>query len=193
MLPATVSVAAADTTRFFAYGRTTAGDSVPVQVAYTSTGGVIAGSGLYTAGGSAGTFRVIATSAAGLADTSEVIVSTAAVAAVTLLPDLAASRPGQVTRFVASVSNTLGAVVPEPVTYDATCGTVTSAGVFTAPLSASDPCLVTASAGEKADTTEVVLLINSSNLGVPFGIYDLWASNTTTQTSGVAAYTSGHD
>ena len=193
LVPATVSVAAADTTRFFAYGRTTTGDSVPVQVAYTSTGGVIAGSGLYTAGESAGTYRVIATRAAGLADTSEVIVTAAPVGAVTLAPDIAASRPGQVTRFVATVTNALGVIVPEPVTYDASCGTVTSAGVFTAPLSGSDPCLVTVSAGEKADTTEVVLLIDSSNLGVPFGIYDLWASNTMTRTSGVAPYTLSHD
>jgi hypothetical protein len=193
LVPATASVTAGETIQFEAYGRTGAGDSVPVPVTYTATGGTIAGNGLYTPGGAAGIYRVVATSAAGIADTSEVTVAEAPIARVTLLPDIAASRPGQTTKFVATVWNTAGDSVPEPATYETTCGTITGAGVFTAPLNGTGACLVTASVDGKADTTEVVLLTNSPDRGVPFGIYDLWASGTTTRTSGVAAYTSSHD
>jgi hypothetical protein len=188
LVPENAAVTAGEMVEFAAYGRTDAGDSVAVSVAYTATGGTIAADGKYTAGGAAGTYRVIAANAAGIADTSEVVISAAPIAQVVLLPDIAASRPGETSRFATSVRNTLGQSVPEPVTYEATCGAVTSAGVFTAPLGESGPCRVTASSGEKADTTEVVLLTNTLGQGIPFGLHTLWASATTTQSSGVAAY-----
>ena len=190
LVPATASVTAGETVQFEAYGRTSAGDSVPVTASYTATGGTIAGNGLYAPGGAAGTFRVIATTA-GIADTSEVTVASAPIARVTLLPDIAASRPGESTKFVATVWNTAGGSVPEPVTYETTCGTISGAGVFTAPPNGSGSCFVTASADGKAATTEVVPL--DPDRGVPFGISDLWTSGTTTRTSGVAAFSSSND
>lgn len=193
LVPENVAVTAGETVEFAAYGRSDAGDSVAVSVAYTATGGTIAADGKYTAGGAAGTYRVIAASAAGIADTSEVVISAAPIAQVVLQPDIAASRPGETSRFAASVLNTLGQSVPEPVTYGATCGAVTSVGVFTAPQGESGPCLVTASAGEKADTTEVVLLTNTLGQGIPFGLHNLWTEATRTQSSGIAAYTASHD
>jgi plastocyanin len=193
LVPENAAVMAGETVEFAAYGRTDGGDSVAVSVAYTATGGTIAADGKYTAAGAAGTYQVIAASAAGIADTSEVVISAAPIARVVLLPDIAASRPGETSRFAASVLNTLGQGVPEPVTYEATCGAVTSAGVFTAPLGESGPCLVTASSGEKADTTEVVLLTNTLGQGIPFGLHDLWTTGTRTQSSGIAAYSASHD
>jgi hypothetical protein len=69
--PATVALATGTTRQFFAYGRNSVGDSVPVTVTYAATGGSISASGLYVAGASAGTYRVIASSGV-LADTSVV-------------------------------------------------------------------------------------------------------------------------
>ena len=77
-------------------------------------------------------------------------------------------------------------------TYAATCGTVTGTGVFTAPAGGLS-CLVTATSGDKADTTEVVPLTSSLDFGVPFGIYDVWTSGTTTKSTGIAAFSSSHD
>ena len=62
------------THQFAAYGRNTAGDSVVVPVSFHATGGTITSSGLFTAGGSSGTFRVIASSAA-MSDTAVVTVT----------------------------------------------------------------------------------------------------------------------
>jgi hypothetical protein len=73
-MPGSVSLASAATKQFSAYGRTTAGDSVAVNVVFTATGGTVTASGLYTAGPTAGSFRVIA-AAEGLADTSTVTVT----------------------------------------------------------------------------------------------------------------------
>jgi plastocyanin len=188
LVPEHATVTAGDIVQFAAYGRTDGGDSVAVTLAYTATGGTIAADGRYTAGGAAGTYRVVAASPAGIADTSEVVISAAPIAQVVLLPDIAASRPGETSRFAATVLNTVGQSVPEPVTYQATCGAVTSVGVFTAPQGGSGGCLLTASAGEKADTTEVVLLTNTLGQGIPFGLHSLWASATTTPSSGVAAF-----
>lgn len=164
LVPATASVDAGATIEFEAYGLTSAGDSVPAPVTYTATGGTIVTTGLYTAGGAGGSYRVVA-SAAGVADTADVIVAPAPIARVTLLPDVAASRAGETTRFVASVWTTLGDSVPHPVTYETTCGTVTGAGVFTAPLNDAGARRVAASVDGKSDTTEVHLLSLHGGMG----------------------------
>ncbi|HEY8259416.1 MAG TPA: hypothetical protein VIG08_17290 [Gemmatimonadales bacterium] len=193
LVPETATISSDETVDFDVYGRTTAGDSVGVTATYTATGGTVAGSGVYTPPATAGTYKVIATSG-GIADTSTVTVEVTApsIAKVTLLPAIAASRPGETTRFAATVFNNAGDSVPQPVTYDATCGTVTGTGVFTAPAGGQS-CLVTATSGEKADTTEVVPLTSSPDFGVPFGIYDVWTSGTTTKSTGIAAFSSSHD
>jgi hypothetical protein len=76
LVPATATLVTATTRQFTAYGRTTAGDSVAVSVVFTATGGTVTPQGLYTAGPTAGAFRVVASSGA-LADTSVVTVKTA--------------------------------------------------------------------------------------------------------------------
>jgi hypothetical protein len=69
--PGSVVLATRATHQFAAFGRNTTGDSVAVEVRFQATGGTITPTGLYTAGPSAGTFRVIATSSE-LADTAVV-------------------------------------------------------------------------------------------------------------------------
>jgi hypothetical protein len=69
--PATAAIATGSTRQFFAYGRNSVGDSVPVTVTYTASGGSISAGGLYTGGAAAGSYRVIAKAGA-LADTSVV-------------------------------------------------------------------------------------------------------------------------
>jgi len=76
LVPALVSVANGGTVQFQVYGRTTAGDSVGVQVTYSATGGIISSAGLYTAGSTAGVYQVIAKQTNGtLADTSGVTIT----------------------------------------------------------------------------------------------------------------------
>jgi hypothetical protein len=73
--PASVSLGAGASQLFRAYGRNSAGDSVPVTVTFAATGGTVTTGGLYTAGSTGGTFRLTAKEAAsGVADTSAVTV-----------------------------------------------------------------------------------------------------------------------
>ena len=67
--PTSVTLAPSSAQQFAAFGRTESGDSVAVKVTFKATGGTINESGLFTAGSTTGTFRVIAT-ARELADTS---------------------------------------------------------------------------------------------------------------------------
>jgi hypothetical protein len=69
--PATVFLATQAGHQFAAFGRTTEGDSVAIDVQFRATGGTITENGLYTAGTTSGTFRVIAASSE-LADTAVV-------------------------------------------------------------------------------------------------------------------------
>jgi hypothetical protein len=74
--PVSVSLTLGGSKQFHAYGRTSAGDSVAVAVAFSATGGTITSNGLYTAGQTTGTFKVIATSN-GLSDTAVVTLTSA--------------------------------------------------------------------------------------------------------------------
>ena len=73
--PASVSLAANATQQFTARARLSDGTTSDVVVRFTATGGTVTTSGLYTAGGTPGTYRVIATDSTGLADTAAVSVT----------------------------------------------------------------------------------------------------------------------
>jgi len=190
LVPATATVPAGGGVRFEAYGRTAGGDSVAVAVTYDATGGSIAGNGQYTAGPDEGTYRVVAAAAGGLEDTAQVVITAAPLGRVVLVPKIAASRPGETTRFVASVFDAAGNPLSDPVSYAASCGTVSGTGVFNAPQGEPGPCVVTATAGAVADTTEVVMLRSE---GIPLGINDLWSTATTTRTTGSAPLTASRE
>jgi hypothetical protein len=67
--PATVFLATGSSHLFGVFGRNSLGDSVAIDVTFLATGGTITPTGLYTAGQTTGTYKVIATSNQ-LADTA---------------------------------------------------------------------------------------------------------------------------
>ena len=74
--PAAVSLRTGGTQQFAAWGVRNTGDSVGVAVTYSATGGTITSGGLFTAGQTAGSFRVVARLTNGLlADTAAVTVT----------------------------------------------------------------------------------------------------------------------
>jgi hypothetical protein len=74
VMPATATLTPSATKQFTAFGRTVDGDSMAVAVTFTASGGSITSAGLYTAGSTVGTFRVIAKSGT-LADTSVISIT----------------------------------------------------------------------------------------------------------------------
>jgi hypothetical protein len=75
LTPTTASVPTGGTAQFSAVGRLANGGNETVDITWRATGGLISGSGLYTAGVVIGTFVVLATGPGGLADTSIVTVT----------------------------------------------------------------------------------------------------------------------
>lgn len=74
LVPASATLAPSTNRQFSAYGLLANGDSVSAEVVFTSTGGIVTSGGLFTAGATAGTYRIIAT--AGLvADTSAITIT----------------------------------------------------------------------------------------------------------------------
>jgi hypothetical protein len=74
LLPSAILLLSSTTRQFVVPGRAAPADSAGIRVAFSATGGTVTREGLYTAGSSAGAFRVIASSAV-LADTATVAVS----------------------------------------------------------------------------------------------------------------------
>ncbi len=79
LTPATVSLGVSKAQQFSATGRMSDGSTAAVSVTYAATGGTVSAAGLYTAGSTAGTFRVIAVQQGGTkADTSAITVTAGA-------------------------------------------------------------------------------------------------------------------
>jgi hypothetical protein len=75
LTPSSASLAPGGTQQFAASGVFSDGTTEPVSVTFNAAGGTITASGLYTAGSAAGSYRVVATSASGPADTSNVAIT----------------------------------------------------------------------------------------------------------------------
>jgi hypothetical protein len=108
--PDTAIVTAGTTRQFSASGRMSDGSTTAVSATFSATGGTISSSGLYTAGPTAGTYRVIAT-ANGLADTSTVTVQQAPVATVTITPSSASLAIGSSVQLQVTLRDAAGQVL----------------------------------------------------------------------------------
>src|SRR5437016_9525449 len=101
VVPASTSMVTGGTQQFAAYGRRSSGDSVPLSVVWSATGGTISSSGLYTVGATAGGY-VVTASADGLTGTATVTASSVPVASVGVSP---ASRSEEHTSELQSLTN----------------------------------------------------------------------------------------
>jgi hypothetical protein len=118
-------------------------------VNWSTSGGTVTTSGLYTAPRTAGTYTVTATS---VADTTKsasasVSVSQPGPVSISVTPTSADVQPAGQQQFIASVSGTSNTAV----TWAATGGTVTTSGLYTAPGTAGT---YTVTATSVADTTK---------------------------------------
>ncbi|HLJ48142.1 MAG TPA: hypothetical protein VKU01_19140 [Bryobacteraceae bacterium] len=132
--PAPISVAVSPTSASLQPGQTkqfsaTVTGTSNTAVTWTATGGTISTSGLFTAGSTAGSFTVTATSVADPTKSGSASVTiTAAPVSVTVSPTSASLQPGQTKQFSATVTGTSNTAV----TWTATGGTVSTTGLYTA-------------------------------------------------------------
>ena len=159
LVPSSVTLADGATTQFAAYGTLSNGDSIALGVSFDATGGTITAGGLYTAGPTAGDFRVIATEQGGtLADTAAVtvVLGTPVLARVVLVPSAVTLDAGATQRFAAYGTLSNGDSVAVSVSFSATGGTITTSGLYTAGQTPGDFRVVAAEpGGTLADTASV--------------------------------------
>lgn len=135
-----------------------------VTVSYTATGGTITNSGLFTAGQLAGTFMVIANCTCGRVDTASVSVSVPAqLTSLTISPKTVSLTEGATSQFAATANWSTGATTLPPLTYSSTGGTVSSAGIFTAPSTSGTYKVIVAHSGGTLSDTAIITVTASGN------------------------------
>ncbi|MEP6475029.1 MAG: hypothetical protein ABJC74_14990, partial [Gemmatimonadota bacterium] len=120
---------------FSVSGIQTDGSPVVPLVTYTTTGGTITASGLYTAPLVAGSYLVVVTDRSGrLADTAaaSVVLPTITLQSIKITPTGGSLVAGTTRQFAAAGLMTDGSTIVPDVTWTATGGTVSSSGLFTA-------------------------------------------------------------
>lgn len=110
MSPDTATINTGGTKQFSTVGKYSDSSTAAVTTTYSATGGTVSASGLYTAGSTAGTFRVIA-SASGFADTSTVTLVKVPVAQVIVTPNPDTIATGTVRQLTATTKDAGGNVL----------------------------------------------------------------------------------
>ncbi|MGE0352558.1 MAG: hypothetical protein AB7Q69_04895 [Gemmatimonadales bacterium] len=157
--PSATTIAPGGTRQFAADAFYSDSSMAPANVAWTATGGTIANDGTYTAGNTAGTFEVVATAIpAGPSDTAVVTIGTqaAVLQQVRLSPDSAQVAAGGQVSFQTRGRYSDGSQGPISVSYTVTAGSITPAGLYTAPQTAGTYRVIAREAASGlADTSRV--------------------------------------
>ncbi len=166
--PTPVIVITSTTKQFTAVANDQFGNAMAVQPTFTwtATGGTINAAGLYSAGATAGTFGVTATSGAISGSAVVTLQNPPVLTAIIVTPSSSTLAPGATQQFTAVANDQYGAaMVPQPAfTWSTTSGTISASGLFTTPAQGS--AVVTASAGAKSGTASV-LVAQSPTIGSP--------------------------
>ncbi|MBI4502574.1 MAG: Ig-like domain-containing protein [Gemmatimonadetes bacterium] len=162
LVPATASITTGGTLQFQSYGLSRSGDSVAVAPTYSATGGSITSTGLYTAGATVGTYRVIAVVGT-LADTSAVTIAAAppppGPATVEVTPSSATFDQNTTFQFRATVRDAAGnALTGQTVAWSsANTGVATVDGTGLARGVSPGSTTVTATSGGKSGSATVTV------------------------------------
>jgi uncharacterized protein YjdB len=163
LTPASVTLPAGGVQQFTARGVQNTGDTVAVSVRYTATGGAVTSGGLYTAGSTAGSYRVIAARAQGppLADTAAVTITSIPVASVAVSPASASVPVGQTVQLTATPTdangNPLTGRVMTWVSSAPAVATVSASGRVTAKAAGS--ATITATSEGKSGTAAITVTL----------------------------------
>ena len=164
LTPDSVQLDTGATQQFSANGKFSDSSTSAISVTYSATGGGISAGGLYTAGTTAGTFRVIAVATGGLADTSKVVIVAPTLVRVILTPDSAQVDTGHTQQFTSTGKFSDSSTAPVAVTYSATGGSISAGGLYTAGTTAGTfRVIAVKTGGTLADTSKVVVVANASS------------------------------
>lgn len=152
--PPSAQVGAGGTVSFSAVVTGTANTSVTWTVQEGAAGGSVTAVGTYTAPAGAGTFHVVATSQADSSKAAAATVTVTPTVAVAVSPRTVSVAVGGSQTFTATVTGTTNVAVAWSVQEATGCGSVTPAGVYTAPASPAT-CHVVATSNADATKSDV--------------------------------------
>jgi hypothetical protein len=135
--------------------------STNTAVIWTATGGTVSASGLYTAGAAAGSFAVTATSVADptkSASAAVAVTAAAPVVAVTVSPTTASVAVSATQQFTATVTGNANTAV----TWSATSGTVSAAGLYTAPAAAGSFVVTATSVADPTKSASATVTVTAA-------------------------------
>ena len=116
-----------------AFAKSSTGDSVPVHVQWSASGGTVDSTGAFSAA-QPGTYQIVGTLPSGSVPPDTATISVlAAMAGVVLKPDSASLQPGGAMSFTVSARLTDGSLTSlDGAVFSATGGTITATGAYTA-------------------------------------------------------------
>jgi hypothetical protein len=158
--PAAVTLAPGQPQQFTVAGSWSDSSATNPSVTYAATGGTITPGGLYTAGPSPGTYRVIATHQTGTkADTAIVTIALpVTLLQLILTPASLTLAPSAAAQFTVAASWSDGSTTVPAVTWAATGGAITPGGLYTADSAAGIwRVIATQVDGTLADTSLVTI------------------------------------
>jgi len=160
LTPPSASLVVGGTLQFATYGKRKNGDSVAVGVAWSATGGSISAAGLYTAGSTAGAYRVVAVQSGGsLADTAPVTIATIPVASVAVSPTSGSVPAGQTLQLAATPKdaggNPLSGRVVTWASSNTAVATVSGSGLVTG-VAAGSATITATSEGQRGQAAITV-------------------------------------
>lgn len=177
LAPTTASLTAGATQAFTATVTGSSNTAVTWSVQEGTAGGTITAAGLYTAPATGGTFHVVATSVADASKSSMATVTvTVPVVAVTINPTTASLSTGGTQAFTATVTGSSNTAVTWSVQEGASGGTISAAGLYTAPATASIYHVVATSV---ADTSKSAVATVTVTAVVPTATSLVYTSPTT--------------
>ena len=130
-----------------------------INVNWSVSGGTISSSGLYTAPAAAGNYIVTATSVADLSKSGSAAVSVAQTSpiSITISPNSSILQSGSQQQFSATVSGTSNTAV----TWTTSGGTVTTTGLYTAPLSAGTYAVTARSVADSTKSAAATVTVST--------------------------------
>ncbi len=158
VFPESVALDPSESHQFQAYGRTAAGDSVPVSVRWSASAGVVTASGMYTADTSAADVLVTATlSSSTVSGTSNV--KKRRLVQVIIDPSATMVAAGGSQQFAVYGRKNTGDSVSVSVTFMATGGAISGSGAYTAGQSAGTYQVIAKQNGGSLADTSVVTVV----------------------------------
>ncbi len=177
--PSSVSLLSGATQQFAA----TVSGSTNTSVTWSTTGGTVSSSGVYTAPTTGGTYTVTATSVADATKSASATVTVSSSVAVSVSPSSASLLTGGTQQFTGTVTGSTNTSI----NWSTTGGTISSLGYYTAPSTAGT---YTVSATSAADPTKSASAAISISAPIQHSV-DLSWTPSTSAVSGYNVYRSG--